>query len=84
MIWHLLLCDDELGQRVGDGIGIPADDVKHLKPLATQGWGPEEQNRLDNLGHNGPRNVEGLTMTHCVPNEHVAVADGNREFVGAA
>ncbi len=84
MIWHLLLCDDELGTRVGEGIGITADDVRHLKPLATQGWGPDEQDRLDNLGHNGPRSVEGLVMTHCVPNERVAVAEGDRAFVGGA
>ena len=75
MVWHLLLCDDELGQRVGDGLGISADDVRSLKPVPTQGWGEAEQQRLDNLGNNGPRDVEGLVMTHCVPNEHVAVAD---------
>jgi catalase len=75
MVWHFFLCEDELGQRVGDGLGISADDVKHLKPVPTQGWGPEEQKRLDNLGSNGPRDVTGRVMTHCVPNEHVAVAD---------
>ncbi len=75
MVWHLLLCDDELGGRIGDGLGISADDVRSLKPLAHQGWGEAEQQRLDNLGSNGPRDVEGLVMTHCVPNEHVAIAD---------
>jgi catalase len=75
MVWHLLLCDDELGQRVGEGLGITADDVRSLKPVPTQGWGEAEQQRLDNLGNNGPRDVEGLVMTHCVPNEHVAIAD---------
>jgi catalase len=75
MVWHLFLCDDELGQRVGDALGISADDVRSLKPVPTQGWGEAEQQRLDNLGNNGPRDVEGLVMTHCVPNEHVAVAD---------
>ena len=25
---------------------------------------------MKNLGKNGPRDVSGLTMTHCVPNEH--------------
>ena len=29
--------------------------------------------RVANLGNNGPRSVEGLTMTHCVPNERVVV-----------
>ena len=75
MVWHLLLCDDELGARVGEGLGITADDVRSLKPLPHQGWGEAEQQRLDNLGNNGPRDVEGLVMTHCVPNEHVPVAD---------
>jgi catalase len=28
---------------------------------------------MANLGKNGPRDVEGLTMTHCVPNERVKV-----------
>ncbi|MBB4663816.1 catalase [Conexibacter arvalis] len=69
MIWHLYLAEDELGQRVGEGIGIVADDVRHLKPLQSQGWGEAEQRRLDNLGRNGPRDVEGHVMTHCVPNE---------------
>ncbi len=81
MVWHLFLCEDELGQRVGDGLGISADDVKHLKPVPTQGWGPAEQERLDNLGNNGTRNVEGRVMTHCVPNEHVAIAE--EEFASA-
>jgi catalase len=75
MVWHLFLCDDELGQRIGDGLGISADDVKHLEPVPTQGWGEAEQARLDNLGNNGPRDVEGLEMTHCVPNEHAEVAE---------
>ena len=76
MVWHLFLCDDELGQRIGDGLGISAADVKHLKPVPTQGWSDIEQARLDNLGNNGPRDVEGLEMTHCVPNEHAEVAAG--------
>jgi catalase len=82
MVWHFFLCEDELGRRVGDGLGISADDVKHLRPVPTQGWGPAEQERLDNLGDNGPRDVEGRVMTHCVPNEHVAIAD-EPEFVPA-
>ena len=31
---------------------------------------------------NGPRDVSGLTMTHCVPNERVATA-GEEDMVGA-
>ena len=68
MIWHLLLVEDELGLRVGDGIGIGPDDVRHLPPLATQTLSDAENDRLANLGKNGPRDVTGLTMTHCVPN----------------
>jgi catalase len=28
---------------------------------------------MANLGKNGPRDVSGLTMTHCVPNERMKV-----------
>ena len=71
MIWHLLLVEDELGLRVGDDIGIGPDDVRHLPPLATQTLSDAENDRLANLGKNGPRDVTGLTMTHCVPNQRV-------------
>lgn len=40
---------------------------------ATQELSDAEQERLANLGKNGPRDVEGLQMTHCVPNERVVV-----------
>ncbi len=73
MVWHLLMVDDDLGARVGQGLDISADDVRHLEPLGTQALSDEEQQRLSNLGKNGPRDVTGLTMTHCVPNEHVTV-----------
>lgn len=68
MVWHLLMCDDELGTRVGDGLGITVDQVKHLEPLPNQRFTDEEKERLRNLGNNGPRDVTGLQMTHCVPN----------------
>jgi catalase len=74
MVWHFFLCDDELGQRVGDGLGISADDVRHLEPLASQTLSEDELARAANLGKNGPRDVEGLEMTHCVPNERMVVA----------
>lgn len=74
MVWHFFLCEDELGRRVGEGLGISADDVRHLPPLASQSLSEEEARRAHNLGKNGARNVEGLKMTHCVPNEHVVVA----------
>src|SRR3954454_24061938 len=68
MVWHLLLVENDLGVRVGEGLGISPDDVRHLEPLASQDLTPEDRNRLANLGKNPPRHVEGLTMTHCVPN----------------
>jgi len=74
MLWHFYMCDDELGARVGEGLGIGLAEIKDLGPLPTQTLTEEEQERVKNLGSNGPRNVEGLTMTHCVPNEHVVVA----------
>ncbi len=70
MVWHWYLAEDELGQRVGDGIGISLDEIKGLKPLQSQTLTEEDEQRLANLGHNGPRDVSGLVMTHCVPNEH--------------
>lgn len=73
MVWHFLMVDDELGLRVGEGLGIGVDDVKHLPPLQSQTLNAEEQERLANLGANGPRDVTGLKMTHVVPNEHVVV-----------
>ncbi len=73
MVWHFLMVDDELGLRVGEGLGLSPDDVRHLEPLPTQQLSSEELNRLSNLGKNGPRDVAGLRMTHSVPNEHVIV-----------
>jgi catalase len=67
MVWHFLMVEDELGQRVGEGIGITADDVRHLEPLATQTLTEDELERAANLGKNGPRPVKDV-MTHCVPN----------------
>ncbi|MBW3609098.1 MAG: catalase, partial [Actinobacteria bacterium] len=75
MLWHLYMCEDELGARVGEGIGIGLDEVKDMAPLATQTLSDEEEQRRRNLGNNGPRDVAGHEMTHCVPNERVAVAD---------
>ncbi|MQA33211.1 catalase [Modestobacter roseus] len=74
MMWHLFMVEDELGQRVGDGLGISADDVRGMPPLQTQTLTEAELQRAANLGKNGPRDVSGLTMTHCVPNEHVVLA----------
>jgi len=71
MVWHFLLVEDDLGLRVGQGLGIAPEDVNHLRPLAGQDLSEEDQRRLANLGKNGPREVAGLSMTHCVPNERV-------------
>ncbi len=74
MVWHFLLVENELGLRVGDGIGISPEDVKSLQPLQGQTLTEGDRERLANLGKNPPRDVQGLTMTHCVPNErHVSV-----------
>ncbi|PRX96314.1 catalase [Allonocardiopsis opalescens] len=69
MVWHLLLVDDDLGLRVGDGLGIGPEDVSDLEPLPNQRLTDEDRARLARLGKNGSRDVTGLTMTHCVPNE---------------
>ena len=74
MVWHFFMVEDELGQRVGEGLGISADDVRDLEPLASQTLTDEEQQRLANLGKNGRRDVAGLAMTHCVPNTREVVA----------
>jgi catalase len=74
MVWHFLLVEDDLGLRVGDGLGIDPDDVRELPPLPSQQLSPADQERLANLGKNGPRDVTGLAMTHCVPDQRVALA----------
>ena len=74
MVWHFFLCEDELGQRIGDGLGISADDIRHLPPLQSQTLTEDEEQRLANLGKNGPRDVSGKTMTHCVENERVVTS----------
>jgi len=74
MVWHLLLVEDDLGLRVGEGLGIGPDDVRHLQPLPGQNLTATDHDRLANIGKNPPRNVQGLTMTHCVPNQRAEVA----------
>ncbi|PRI11472.1 catalase [Leucobacter massiliensis] len=73
MVWHFLMCDDELGLRVGEGLGIAVEDVADLPPLQSQTLSEAELRRLERLGRNGPRDVSGLRMTHVVPNERVVV-----------
>jgi catalase len=69
MVWHFFMVEDELGERVGEGLGIKASDISHLEPLESQTLSEEDRQRLADLGNNGRRDVEGLVMTHCVPNE---------------
>jgi catalase len=83
MVWHLYMCEDELGQRVGDGLGISAGDVRGLPPLQTQTLTDAELERARNIGNNPPRAVDGNIMTHCVPNERVAIA-ADEDLVGAS
>ncbi|WP_448317190.1 catalase [Streptomyces sp. CO7] len=73
MVWHFLLVENDFGTRVGEGLGIGAKDVAHLEPLQSQDLTDEDKERLRNLGNNPPRDVQGLTMTHCVPNERFVV-----------
>ncbi len=73
MVWHLLLAENELGLRVGAGLKISADDVRGLRPLAGQTLTDEDRERLAKLGNNPQRDVAGLTMTHCVPDERAKV-----------
>jgi catalase len=74
MVWHFLMVEDDLGLRVGDGLGLGPEDVRDLPPLPTQVLSTEEKQRLASLGKNGSRDVTGLVMTHCVPNERAAQA----------
>ncbi|WP_018653130.1 catalase [Actinomadura flavalba] len=69
MVWHFLLVDDDLGLRVGAGLGVTPEDVRSLSPLHHQTLTEEDRERLANLGKNGPRDVTGLTMTHSVPDK---------------
>lgn len=74
MVWHFLLVEDELGLRVGEALGIKPGDVAHLEPLPSQTLTEEDARRLADLGNNGSRDVTGLVMTHCVPNERAVMA----------
>ncbi|MCD7438319.1 catalase [Streptomyces lincolnensis] len=73
MVWHFLLVENDLGLRVGKALGISPEDVAGLEPLASQDLTDEDRERLSHLGKNPPRDIEGLTMTHCVPDERHVV-----------
>jgi catalase len=55
MVWHFLMVHDDYGTRVGNILGITADDVKNLPPLPKQVLTDEDKRRLQNLGRNGDR-----------------------------
>ena len=66
MVWHLFLIDDDLGNRVGEVLGIKAADVSGLGPLPKQTLTEEDQRRLSNLGNNAPRTLTGQRITGSV------------------
>jgi catalase len=66
MVWHLLLADDEYGRRVGEGIGVSADDVRRLAPMPGQNLTEVDRRRLDALGHAGRRQQTGSQITGSV------------------
>lgn len=53
MVWHLLMVHDDYGIRVGQALGISADDVRGMAPLDGQVLTDEDRKRLENLGRNG-------------------------------
>ena len=53
MLWHLFLVHDDYGTRVGQALGMTAEDVRHLEPLPGQILTEEDQRRLGNLAANG-------------------------------
>jgi len=55
MLWHLFLIHDDYGRRVGEMIGMTADDVKGLDPLPGQVLTEEDERRRANLGNNGDK-----------------------------
>ena len=76
MVWHLLHVPRTSSACASARASASApDDVRGLRaagdPDAHRG---RSSQRAANLGKNGPRDVTGLKMTHCVPNERVAPA----------
>jgi catalase len=76
MIWHFLLVHDDYGNRVGEGIGVSADDVRGLGALPKQVLTDEDQQRLSNLGKNGDTIDANAWHTHTSSIEnHQATAE---------
>ncbi|MDQ3146646.1 MAG: catalase, partial [Actinomycetota bacterium] len=74
MVWHFLLCDDDFGTRVGEGLGIKPGDVSHLQPLPNQSLTELDRKRLASLGGNGPRPRTAEKITSAVQNDPADVS----------
>ena len=77
MLWHLFMVHDDYGTRVGQKIGLSANDVAKLQPLATQVLTEDEKKRVQNLGKNGDKidpTVWG-TWTSSVHNHQAKAGD---------
>nr|WP_196807676.1 hypothetical protein [Candidatus Solirubrobacter pratensis] len=46
MVWHLFLIENELVRRLGDGLGISADDVHHPPREVGRGDCGQRRHRL--------------------------------------
>ena len=55
MVWHFFMVHDDYGARVGKMIGITAEDVRNLEPLAKQVLTEDDKRRLQGLGTNGDK-----------------------------
>jgi catalase len=66
MLWHFYLIDDAYGDRVGQGLGMSAADVRHLEPLPGQNLTELDRQRLANLGHAGSRPLTSRAITSSV------------------
>jgi catalase len=53
MVWHFFMVHDDYGKRVGDMLGIGAEDSRKLGPLPKQVLTDEDKRRLEKLGNNG-------------------------------
>jgi catalase len=66
MLWHFFLIDDDYGARVGQGLGISAEDVRHLEPLPGQNLTALDRERLARLGNAGKRPLATRAVTGAV------------------
>ncbi|MEX2047527.1 MAG: catalase [Chloroflexota bacterium] len=72
MVWHFLLVDHDYGTRVGAGLGISVQDVKHLSPLPNQQLTEDDRKRLVDLDDTRPRTAGGKAITGSVPVRRLA------------